>query len=88
MAKTRKSVFFCQECGYESAKWQGQCPACKAWNTFVEEPQITVKGVKSTCSGKELRPVTLKEVSMAEEKRISSGMQELDRVLGLSLIHI
>ncbi|MEI3245834.1 MAG: DNA repair protein RadA [Lachnospiraceae bacterium] len=86
MAKPRKSVFFCQECGYESAKWQGQCPACKAWNTFVEEPQITVKGVKSTCSGKELRPVTLKEVSMAEEKRISSGMQELDRVLGGGIV--
>ena len=86
MAKPRKSVFFCQECGYESAKWQGQCPACKAWNTFVEEPQITVKGVKSTCSGKEIRPVTLKEVSMAEEKRISSGMQELDRVLGGGIV--
>ncbi len=86
MAKTRKSVFFCQECGYESAKWQGQCPACKAWNTFVEETQAPVKGVKSTGAGKELRPVTLKEVAMDEEKRISSGMQELDRVLGGGIV--
>ena len=37
MAKGKTSVFFCQECGYESAKWMGQCPACKEWNTFVEE---------------------------------------------------
>ena len=86
MAKTRKSVFFCQECGYESAKWQGQCPACKAWNTFVEETQAPVKGVKSTGAGKELRPITLKEVAMDEEKRISSGMQELDRVLGGGIV--
>ena len=39
MAKS-KNIFFCQECGYESAKWLGQCPACKAWNAFVEEPTI------------------------------------------------
>jgi len=37
MAKEKKSVFFCKECGYESAKWMGQCPACREWNTFVEE---------------------------------------------------
>ena len=86
MAKSRKAVFFCQECGYESAKWQGQCPACKAWNTLVEEPQAQVKGVKSTGGGKELHPVTLREVSMSEEKRISSGMQELDRVLGGGIV--
>ena len=47
MAKS-KNIFFCQECGYESAKWLGQCPACKAWNTFVEEPTI---GKGSTASG-------------------------------------
>ena len=38
MAKGKTSVYFCQECGYESAKWMGQCPACHAWNTFAEEP--------------------------------------------------
>lgn len=37
MAKAKKTVFFCQECGYESPKWMGQCPGCKSWNTFVEE---------------------------------------------------
>ena len=38
MAKAKKTAFFCQNCGYESAKWMGQCPACREWNTFVEEP--------------------------------------------------
>ena len=47
MAKGRTSVFFCQECGYESAKWMGQCPACKEWNTFVEE-KIDKKSVSSS----------------------------------------
>ena len=47
MAKS-KNIFFCQECGYESAKWLGQCPACKAWNAFVEEPTI---GKGSAASG-------------------------------------
>lgn len=37
MPKGKTTVFFCQECGYESSKWMGQCPACKEWNTFVEE---------------------------------------------------
>ena len=39
--KKNASVFFCQECGYESAKWLGQCPACKEWNTFAEEPKVS-----------------------------------------------
>ena len=43
MAKAKKSVFFCQNCGHEESKWLGQCPACKEWNTFVEE-KITVSG--------------------------------------------
>lgn len=79
-------MFFCQECGYESAKWQGQCPACKAWNTFVEEPQDVVKGTRSQNSGRELKPVALKAVSLEEETRVSTGMKELDRVLGGGIV--
>ena len=45
MAKSRTTAFFCKECGYESAKWSGQCPSCKAWNTFVEEPVVKEKNV-------------------------------------------
>ena len=43
MAKAKKSVFFCQNCGHEESKWLGQCPACKEWNTFVEEKVSTAK---------------------------------------------
>lgn len=43
MAKARNTAFFCKECGYESAKWLGQCPVCKEWNTFVEEPVAQTK---------------------------------------------
>ena len=49
MAKAKKTVFFCQECGYESPKWMGQCPGCRQWNTFVEEP--TAGSFATTKSG-------------------------------------
>lgn len=86
MAKANKTMFFCQECGYESSKWQGQCPGCKAWNTFVEEPAQIVKGVRTQNSGRELKPVALKEVSLTEQSRVSTGMKELDRVLGGGIV--
>ena len=47
MAKARNTAFFCKECGYESAKWLGQCPVCKEWNTFVEEPVAQAKKAPS-----------------------------------------
>ena len=43
MAKNAKTIFFCQECGHESTKWMGQCPACHAWNSFVEEKVVDLK---------------------------------------------
>ena len=86
MAKANKTMFFCQECGYESTKWQGQCPGCKAWNTFVEEPAQIVKGLRTQNSGRELKPVALKEVSLTEQSRVSTGMKELDRVLGGGIV--
>ena len=72
MAKA-KQIFFCQECGYESSKWMGQCPACRAWNTFVEEKAVTTpKGTvkKSKLESKE--PTSLFEVSSKEEERIGT----------------
>lgn len=86
MAKANKTMFFCQECGYESTKWQGQCPGCKAWNTFVEESAQIVKGLRTQNSGRELKPVALKEVSLTEQSRVSTGMKELDRVLGGGIV--
>jgi len=45
MAKGKSTAYFCSDCGYESAKWTGQCPACKSWNTMVEEPVSQIKTV-------------------------------------------
>ena len=87
MAKSKANVFFCQECGFESAKWMGQCPGCRAWNSFVEEPVVKSSGKafgKSISSGE--KPVTLEEIETSETERISSGMAELDRVLGGGIV--
>lgn len=83
-------VFFCQNCGYESAKWSGQCPACHEWNTFVEEPKVEkIKGVsagkKRTGTSKN-SPVSLAHVEFGEQKRISTGMVEMDQVLGGGIV--
>ena len=82
-------IFFCQQCGYESAKWMGQCPGCRAWNTFVEEPAPAPK--KSAAAGgrtyeKRSEPVLLREISLQEEGRQTTGIGELDRVLGNGIV--
>ena len=87
MAKA-KSVYFCQECGYESAKWLGQCPACKAWNSMVEE-KVTTKVNKSSSAGSSLTKATPKKLSTVtfqEDERILTGIGELDRVLGGGIV--
>ncbi len=87
MAKTKSSAFFCKECGYESAKWSGQCPACKEWNTFVEEPVVKdANGRKKVMQQAAETPVTLSEISIEKEDRMSTGIGELDRVLGGGII--
>ena len=116
MAKTKTTAYFCQSCGFESAKWMGQCPACHAWNTFVEEPvpavassgrsgkgptagvvQWNTLGIeKKDASGKAPgasvsrkgfeRALPLKEISVSGADRMSTGIQELDRVLGSGLV--
>lgn len=91
MATKIKSVFFCQECGYESSKWMGQCPGCKQWNTFVEETvkhaAKAVKGVSATAAGGEAAaPKTLSEIVMNDEERYDTHIGELNRVLGGGLV--
>ena len=90
MAKGKQAtVFFCQECGYESSKWLGQCPGCKQWNTFVEEkvrtsPAPGMRGAGASfshVSGKN-KPVKLREIASGSEERFSTRMEEMDRVLG------
>ena len=89
MLKNKKTVYFCQECGYESAKWMGQCPGCKAWNTFVEETVSTKKnsaGKGTTLSDKRQEPVILNEISLSEDERQTTEIGELDRVLGGGIV--
>lgn len=88
MAKAKKTVFFCQNCGYESAKWMGQCPGCREWNSFVEETvsQGTKKGpgqaAGSAAGGRAGKPMMLSQIDIREDNRIKTSMEELDRVLG------
>ncbi len=89
MAKGKTTAFFCRECGYESAKWAGQCPACHEWNTFVEEP-VTKKGasVKAKVSAVgSIAPSPLSEIQIENEERILTSIAELDRVLGGGIVN-
>jgi DNA repair protein RadA/Sms len=86
-----KSAFFCNNCGYESAKWAGKCPACNEWNTFVEE--LIEKGEKKdagwegyTTQQKGTQVIAINEVNSQSEKRISSADPELNRVLGGGIV--
>lgn len=88
MAKGKTTAFFCKECGYESSKWMGQCPGCREWNTFVEEP-VSKKETpaRSRLSGTlPAKPSLLSEISLEEEDRIETGFRELDRVLGSGIV--
>ena len=85
MAKGKNNVFFCQECGYESSKWVGQCPACKAWNTMVEE----IVDKKSSVTHRQITEVQvakLNDVQSSSEKRMDTHIEELNRVLGGGIV--
>ena len=91
MAKGKNTAFFCQNCGYESSKWMGQCPGCREWNTFVEE--LTVTASKSTSAKSGLgsgtgksEPVQLSSIQIEEDDRVLTQIEELDRVLGGGIV--
>lgn len=90
MAKGKnQTAFFCQNCGYESSKWMGQCPACKEWNTFVEETVVTGSKAKAGAASGPLKinaPSSLKEVSLSDDERVTTNIGELDRVLGGGIV--
>lgn len=92
MAKGKTTSFFCSECGNEFSKWTGQCPACKAWNTVVEEPVSPVRtgGTGRSAAVSKLaasaQPVSLSEIQLDEEDRVATGYGELDRVLGSGIV--
>ena len=81
-----KTVFFCQNCGYESSKWMGQCPGCKQWNTMAEE---TVKAQAKSAvrvTNEYTKPMALSEIVMTKEDRADTHIGELNRVLGGGLV--
>ncbi len=87
MAKGKTTVYFCQECGFESSKWLGQCPGCKEWNTFVEETvdkKTAGKGKQSIA--REAKVMPLSEIEMTKEERVLTDYKELDRVLGGGIV--
>ncbi len=85
MAKGKKTIYFCQNCGHEENKWLGQCPMCKEWNTFVEETIApTSSSVAKTI--REVELVTLNQVQTDREERICTTIEELDRVLGGGIV--
>lgn len=93
MAKGKKSIFFCQNCGHEESKWLGQCPACGEWNTFVEERIDTGITKGTTAAARAVREsvrgaavVSLTDVKADDEARSRTGIGELDRVLGGGIV--
>jgi len=92
MATKIKSVFFCQNCGYESSKWMGQCPGCREWNTFVEETvkpaAKATKGINAAQAqpGTYEAPKSLSDIEMNDEERYDTHIGELNRVLGGGLV--
>ncbi|MBW3572009.1 MAG: AAA family ATPase, partial [Gemmatimonadetes bacterium] len=92
MAKTR-TAYFCRECGNETARWQGQCPACQAWNTLVEEPAAPRRAKAAAGASPSARgagpvaaPVRLRDVEGAEARRWATGLAEFDFVLGGGIV--
>ncbi|WP_026834413.1 DNA repair protein RadA [Eubacterium xylanophilum] len=88
MAKS-KVIFYCKECGNETSKWQGQCPACKAWNTLEEAPSeriVAGKSVKTSVKVGDVTPTRYKDITTEKEVRTGTGMAELDRVLGGGIV--
>lgn len=93
MAKSKDTAFFCKECGYESSKWFGQCPACREWNTASEEPVSKSKQTRGVADrtgkrniGKENVPSKLSDINTEETDRLSTDIAELDRVLGGGIV--
>lgn len=87
MASKSKSIYICSECGFESAKWFGKCPGCGQWNCMNEEIRETSVQKNTTAAAhRSAAPVSINEISTAEEARYHTGLSELDRVLGGGIV--
>lgn len=85
-----KTAFICQACGYESPKWLGKCPDCGQWDSFAEEAEAAAGGGPAKAMsrpGQRARPIPIDAVELADEERISTHIQEFDRVLGGGLVN-
>lgn len=86
MAK-QKTVFICQQCGFESPKWLGKCPSCNSWNSFEEEiTERKTSGYTTKLKEGRVTPVKLNEISVEKQVRMNSGISELDRILGGGIV--
>lgn len=87
-----KTAWFCTSCGNESPKWMGRCPACGEWNTMVEEPKAAKSAggasgrARAYIDARDARPAKLSEISFSQDNRLSTGITELDRVLGGGMV--
>lgn len=92
MATKGKTVWYCNSCGNESAKWMGRCPACGEWNTMVEAPAESKKKAAGTsvafsrAAASDHKPQSLREIDFSIEDRVSLGMSEVDRILGGGIV--
>ena len=89
MAKNKaKLVFACRECGHNSPKWLGKCPACGAWNSFAEEiDAAAIRPSRRAALNEPSKPARLIEISGSAHARLVTGIHELDRVLGGGLVN-
>ncbi len=85
MANKKVSIFFCNECGNETSKWAGRCPSCGAWNSLVEET-VDKTAVKTRAKVSDVKPTKIIDVTASNEHRISTNIEEFDRVLGGGIV--
>ena len=85
MAKI-KSLYICQQCGYESPKWLGKCPACNEWNSFTEEVRESKKDTVTASRIINSTPKLIADIKSSERERYDTGIKELNRVLGGGLV--
>lgn len=81
-----KTVYICQECGYESPKWMGKCPGCGSWNTFIEEVKAEKSNKIQSAAYNKIQPLKIQDIEITKEIRYSTYLEELDRVLGGGIV--
>ena len=88
MSKKKKTIFICQECGYESIRWMGKCTNCNSWNSFIEEVKQPKeqRGIGASTTQKSTKPLKINEIVSEKEPRITTSMREFNRVLGGGIV--